>query len=344
MTGLNEIKILIIEDERKSAESIKNGLLKININGMQFEPQNIDVHLIESEELPDGTIKHQEPIDIYNALKARLKDKHVLFIDLDLGRGRDENHEYQGYELINYFKSDVFEYYMPKYIITLEENYGNLGDYANEQLVTKTIKKPQDESAEEYNNKFQIEERLHELMPLHVDKYIQLKKHISIEQALQLIMNSLQQQQFNYAMTMDALNVINKLLKSIDVEIMDLQANIAFINQATLTMLKLLPDAIPQNKAQKAKKFIEDNMSEWIKDIGEDFFPHNKQNFIESFRNAIRGIGEDALKDDAKSALRQIIQQVAEEQGIEGEKLAFLSVQLTYKGIASLYSLVTLKA
>jgi len=238
MIGLNEIKVLIIEDEQRSADAIRDGLLKIDISGMRFSSDNINIHLVEPKKLSDGSIQHKEPLNIYDEIKNKLKDTHVLFIDLDFGRGLTDAHGYQGYELIDYFKSDVLEYFMPKYIITTEQNYSSILDHINEQIVTDTMMKPSSITQDAYFNKFKVENKLHETIPLHVDKYLYIKERLSINQSLQLIMNSLKQQRFEHTETMSALDVIYKLMENIDVMLMDLQAKTALINQATLTMLK----------------------------------------------------------------------------------------------------------
>jgi len=97
-----------------------------------------------------------------------------------------------------------------------------------------------------------------------------------------------------------------------------------------------------EHKASKAKKFIEDNMAEWIGDIGDDFFPKNKQTLIKSVIDKFEDVSMDTFKDDWKKIIEETIKAVAKEHDIdiEDSNLTWVTAQLVYKGYASLYAFV----
>lgn len=325
--NLSDIKIYIIEDDKDVADNIKKALSNIkDNNGSAFNINNIETEII--------TDKSATADMIFQKTKEKAKNYDVLFIDLHLGTSIE-----QGLNLIRQYMHDPIICNIPKYIISSDRYTTTLSNYQDIKHYTTVIIKPQETDIESFiarlsNHKIEI------ALPLVVEIYRKIKESRTIND-IALMVNELEiTTSLNHTETMSALDVIYKLLENVDVRVMDLQAKTSFINQATLTILKLLPDAIPQDKASKAKKFIEENMAEWIGDIGDEFFPNNKQSIIKSVIDKFKEVSMDTFKDDWKEIIEEIIKAVAKENNIdiEDSNLTWVTAQLGYKVYASLYA------
>lgn len=329
--NLSEIRIYIIEDRPIVAKTIKRALcsLEDETSGSKFDKKNITIKIIRKN--------LKEAHEIFNDTKVAVLEYDVLFIDLHLGSTVE-----QGLKLIRQYMHDPLICLIPKYIVTSEINSELVDNYKDVFHYTTILEKPKTANCESFKQLFE-DESLVTALPKIVDIYRKINQNRSIDD-IATMLNDLQRRSFfNHKETMTALNVINTLVKNIDFNVMDIQAKTVLIEQATLTMIRLLPEALPRESQAKAKKFITDNISMWIDSESDDFFPKTKQSFIKSFVDAINDVKADALKDSLKDGLKEIVKKVGEEQGITGDNLAWITAQLSYKGIASIYAFATMK-
>lgn len=326
--NLNEISVYIIEDEEDVATAIKDGLcLLIGESQTKFDPDKIKIKII----------KDKNPDEIFRETKKDVLKFDVLFIDLHLGIGID-----QGLDLIRQYMKDPLICHIPKYVITSDSTVTKTADNIDIVHYATVMAKPDDLlDKNKYAERF-ITYKITQALPLVVEIYGKIKENRTINDLATMLQDMNDKQIENQAEANAAIDVIHKLLEKIDTNIIDIKSQTVFIEHATLTMIQLLPDSLSKDSQVKAKEFIKLNIGAWI-DIEENFFPNTKLSFISSLKSAVDDITSDTLKDGLKDGLKEVVKKVAQEQGISGDNLAWLTAQLTYKGIASLYAFTTMK-
>lgn len=309
---LSDIKILIIEDKKAEAEAIKEGLLMLQDN--KIADKFIDTNIIEYIVDKDSNI-----VDIRMEISTKIFNENidVLFIDLHL-----INNVNDGISLIQgLMRSDKIVKYIPKYIISSDETVKEDEKYEDALQYAFFIHKGNSD-ANKFKEKFS-RLRLIETLPILVSMYREVKE----------------------------LNDIDRILKNLEYKLDDIKEDTAsikskvnLIESMNLTMIKLFPLAIPNEKQKsKFKEIIEKDMSIYLDvDFKKDFFPleFNKANFVKSVSDEFKKTVESDLKKGAWDIFKDCVKEIAKTQGIEDDNAALCAAKLTYRGYGEISNFI----
>lgn len=296
---LTNIHILILENSKDDAESIKNGLLSLKEGCDQFNESNIDIYLVEEKNISD----------VYKIFveKIKINKIDVVFIDLNL-----LNYYEDGMKIIRNLVEDEPEIKsIPKYIIS-SQNVKNSLLYSEVKHFTNLfIQKPSD-GIQTYEEIF-IDNKLPKTLPTLVHMYREIKKSFETQSILENIKFKLDKIEKNTDAIIEKTNLIESM------------------NQ---TMIKLFPSTLSDGEQKKKlKEFIQNDMSKYLEIDKDEFFPEKetRESFVNTVSKQFDKIIQDGIKQDTWDLLKEGIKEVAKTQGIDDENAGLCAVKLVYR-------------
>lgn len=304
---LSNIHILILENSKDDAESIRNGLLCIEEGCDKFNEKNINIYLVEEKNISD----------VYKVFveKIKINKIDVVFIDLNLLNDYED-----GMKIIRSLVEDEPEIKsIPKYIISSQNVKSSLLYSEVKHFTNLFIQKPSN-GIQTYEEIF-IDSKLPKTLPTLVHMYREIKKSFETQSILENIKFQLDKIEKNTDAIIEKTNLIEGM------------------NQ---TMIKLFPLTLSDEKQkEKIKEFIQNDMSKYL-EIDDNFFPEEKvrKKFIDAISEQFDEIVKDGLKEEFWGSLKDSIKEVAKTQGIDDENAGLCAVKLVYRGYSEVSKFV----
>lgn len=304
---LSNIHILILENSKDDAESIRNGLLCIEEGCDTFNEKNINIYLVEEKNISD----------VYKVFveKIKINKIDVVFIDLNLLNDYED-----GMKIIRSLVEDEPEIKsIPKYIISSQNVKSSLLYSEVKHFTNLFIQKPSN-GIQTYEEIF-IDNKLPKTLPTLVHMYREIKKSFETQSILENIKFQLDKIEKNTDAIIEKTNLIEGM------------------NQ---TMIKLFPLTLSDEKQkEKIKEFIQNDMSKYL-EIDDNFFPEEKvrKKFIDAISEQFDEIVKDGLKEEFWGSLKDGIKEVAKTQGIDDENAGLCAVKLVYRSYSEVSKFV----